>query len=738
MHLFKQVNPRNWMIATKITIYTLGINLACITAIAIALDTKTQRATFEREEQGLNVALEDGIVRIEHEITIVRHQLEVFAQDPAITEAAAGFSASFGNLAEQHPVEGTANKLSEYFDRSFKPGMQEQGQSYRGASSYIPTDENARVAQWLFLGDNPHPVGSKHNLVVSGAETEYDTVHGEYHEYFRHFLESFGLYDIFIVSTDGDIVYSVFKEVDFATNLLDGPYSQSGLADAFRMGLAVGQGNTTMTDFAPYEPSYGAAAAFTASPIYEGDDVVGVLCFQMPVGSINEAMARDIGETGRLHLIGSDLRLRSARDESDDVIFETQMSTDGAKLAASGETGIVRHTDPEGVAALAAFTPIHIDGVEWFILAEISESEVLAPAVAIRKMIIGVAIAAALLIIPIAIGFARMFASPIKKTVEQTKLLASGDFTTTLELNRRDELGILSDAMNSMSGNIGSMISDVAGAAHEVAGAATEIAATSQQMAQGLDNQEKQTNESSAAVEELSSSIASVAEKSTHAADSAANAGTEAEDGGKVVADTITEMQGIAEQVRQSVAAVDSLGVKSEQIGEIIAVINDIADQTNLLALNAAIEAARAGEHGRGFAVVADEVRKLAERTTTATEQVSTSIREIQSDTKSAITQIEQGSSRVESGVQMASKAGGSLDRIVDASNTLKSMVQDIAHAIEEQTIGARQIAEATSGIVSVTRESASAASEANSAANNLSEQSERLLSLTSQFKVSA
>ncbi|MEM9373287.1 MAG: methyl-accepting chemotaxis protein, partial [Planctomycetota bacterium] len=210
----------------------------------------------------------------------------------------------------------------------------------------------------------------------------------------------------------------------------------------------------------------------------------------------------------------------------------------------------------------------------------------------------------------------------------------------------------------------------------------------------------------------------------------------EAEEGGTVVADTITEIQGIADQVRQSVDAVAALGVKSEQIGEIIAVINDIADQTNLLALNAAIEAARAGEHGRGFAVVADEVRKLAERTTTATEQVSRSIREIQSDTKTAIEQIEQGSSRVENGVQMASNAGGSLDRIVDASQTLRSMVDDIAHAIEEQKIGADQIAHSTTGIVQVTQESASAATEANAAAANLSQQAERLLSMTSQFKV--
>ena len=325
---------------------------------------------------------------------------------------------------------------------------------------------------------------------------------------------------------------------------------------------------------------------------------------------------------------------------------------------------------------------------------------------------------------------------PVRLLMQRLEQLAGGDFTGRIEVDRTDEFGRLGKAYNTASEKLGTMISEVTGAAHEVAGAATEISATSEQMTQGLRSQTQQTSESSAAIDSMSASLASVAEKSNEAAKSAADAGAEAEQGGAVVTQTVEEMRGIAEQVRTSVRAVDGLGVKSEQIGDIISVINDIADQTNLLALNAAIEAARAGEHGRGFAVVADEVRKLAERTTSATEQVSTSIREIQADTKSAIAQIEQGSERVEVGVQRATEAGGSLERIVDASRSLRIMVEDIARAIDDQKVGAQQVAEATNTIVEVTNDSSTAASEANTAASNLSQQAERLLSMTSQFTV--
>jgi methyl-accepting chemotaxis protein len=202
------------------------------------------------------------------------------------------------------------------------------------------------------------------------------------------------------------------------------------------------------------------------------------------------------------------------------------------------------------------------------------------------------------------------------------------------------------------------------------------------------------------------------------------------------VRQTVEEITKIADDVKRSAEAVTSLGKKGEQIGQIIEVINDIAEQTNLLALNAAIEAARAGEHGRGFAVVADEVRKLAERTTTATEEVARSIKEIQADTDGAVKRIESGSKRVAKGVELANNAGGALGKIVDASHSVASMVESIAAAAEEQSAASEQISRSIEQINAVTLESTQGAQQAAQAATQLSQQAELLQSMVGKFKL--
>jgi methyl-accepting chemotaxis protein len=346
------------------------------------------------------------------------------------------------------------------------------------------------------------------------------------------------------------------------------------------------------------------------------------------------------------------------------------------------------------------------------------------------------------LVIVACIGFSlllrSMLTKPLGALVAMVKDVATGDgdLTKRLAIARRDEIGVLGYWFDVFVGKLHEIIRDVAGATHEVAGASTEIAASAEQMAAGLTRQEQQTSQVAAAVEEMNATVMEVAKKSASASEAAKASSTDAASGSDVVKQTVIEMNSIADEVGKSASAVTELGSKGEKIGQIIEVINDIADQTNLLALNAAIEAARAGEHGRGFAVVADEVRKLAERTTRATEEVGRSIREIQEGTVGAVRLIEAGSQRVTKGVDLATGAGQALGRITQSADGLTSMVQSIAAAAEEQSAAADEISRSVEQIANVTRESSQGASQASQAAAQLSQQAERLQSLVGRFKV--
>ena len=252
--------------------------------------------------------------------------------------------------------------------------------------------------------------------------------------------------------------------------------------------------------------------------------------------------------------------------------------------------------------------------------------------------------------------------------------MAAGDLTTRLNFNTSDEFGRLGDALDRGIASMSQVVGDVSRSSTEVAGAATEIAA---------------------AAEEMSASVGEVARQASAAADSAGKSGEMAVSGGEVVSKTVVEMKSISEAVNTTAETISQLGKRGDEIGKVIGVINDIADQTNLLALNAAIEAARAGEHGRGFAVVADEVRKLAERTTRATEEVSTSIKAIQEETKTAVERMNQGTEQVKEGVQLAEQAGQNLSQIVEGANQVASLITSISAASEEAGAATTQSAQA-------------------------------------------
>jgi methyl-accepting chemotaxis protein len=234
----------------------------------------------------------------------------------------------------------------------------------------------------------------------------------------------------------------------------------------------------------------------------------------------------------------------------------------------------------------------------------------------------------------------------------------------------------------------------------------------------------------------MSATSSDIAQNCQLAAEGAQRASQSANNGAEVVERTVAVMGQIAAKVQATAKTVESLGERSDQIGAIIGTIEDIADQTNLLALNAAIEAARAGEHGRGFAVVADEVRALAERTTRATKEIGEMIKAIQKETKGAVTAMEQGVQQVESGTVEAAKSGDALRDILEQINAVTMQVNQIATAAEEQTATTSEISSNMMQITQVVQDTAGGAHQSATAAAQLSGNAVELQRLVSQFKL--
>lgn len=314
--------------------------------------------------------------------------------------------------------------------------------------------------------------------------------------------------------------------------------------------------------------------------------------------------------------------------------------------------------------------------------------------------------------------------------------LANGDLTARATWNSKDELGDVARVFNKMASDFSSLINQVHQSSDQVASAAEIQAASAEKVSQISSSQTQQAAIAASSSEELNAAVNDVAQKTVEVVAAANEASTMAAEGQQVVNNAASGIQQVSNTVSESARMIAALGQRSDQIGQIVNVIKDIADQTNLLALNAAIEAARAGEQGRGFAVVADEVRKLAERTTTATTEISQMISAIQSETGNAVTTMEKGSSQVSEGVALANQAGQSLQEINNSIRRVVGMTQQIATLISSQKESSDEITQRVEHIAKMALENTSSVDETTRSSRALQALSGQLQELVSKFKL--
>jgi methyl-accepting chemotaxis protein len=325
-------------------------------------------------------------------------------------------------------------------------------QSFKMSWKALGKDAEAQL-QKLYITDNPNPTGQKENLDAAEDDSPYSSIHGRFHPSVRNFLRERDYYDIFLFDTKGNLVYAVFKELDYATNLATGKYKDTGLGAVFRGARDnPKQGFIIFDDFKPYAPSHGAAASFIATPILRPDGtLLGVLAFQMPINRINAVMQQKagMGESGETYIVGGDFLMRSdSRFFKDSTILKTKVETETVKLAIAGKNGVKVVPDYRGIPVYSAYESIDFHGTRWAILAEIDEVEVLAPVVQMRNaMLIASAVLLAV-VTAIGIFFAMGITRPIARMTDAMSALADGDKTVEIPAtDRSDEIGDMASAV---------------------------------------------------------------------------------------------------------------------------------------------------------------------------------------------------------------------------------------------------------------------------------------------------
>ncbi|MBD3381609.1 MAG: HAMP domain-containing protein, partial [candidate division Zixibacteria bacterium] len=454
-------------------------------------------------------------------------------------------------------------------------------------STQISNYFGERMGDVTVLSTNPTVVEAMQRYAETfssgGAlSSEYRQVDKQFSPWLTQYEKEYGYYDLFLISPDGDIVYTVEKEPDFATNLVRGRFSSENIADLFKKA----RNETAMVDFDHYAPSNGTAASFVGAPVKdENGQFVGVVALQLAIGQINKIMQdrSGLGESGETYLVGSDLYMRSdSRFSDQSTILAQKIDTKTAKAAANGETGAEIVKDYRGINVLSAYAPIDILGMRWGILAEIDESEAFAATHALQNAIMIIALLMGVVIVAVGWFFARSISQPISNVANIAEQIATGDINQNVTYESGDEIGQLANSFRSlvtymqemagaatkvaegdltvainakshrdvlgtafarMTGNLEQIVRELTDNATQLVSAATEISSSSEQMAAGANDQTQQAAQVATAIEEMTATIMESTKNASEASELAKAASDNANQGNNVVADTINSMQ---------------------------------------------------------------------------------------------------------------------------------------------------------------------------------------------------
>ena len=697
-------------------------------------DFKT--SLIEQSHKKLDILTKERALAIEGWFESLNSQVESYGADPTVIQAIQGFSSTFGLLMEDPVVD----------------------------------------LHRVYIDENPNGVGEKDLLDRGEASIPYNFQHENFHPFFRSMKNSLGLYDVFLFDASGTLIYSVYKERDFATNFIDGPYAASGLGETYKSALEAADGQTIFHDFTPYEPSNGAPASFIATPVFGTQGtLIGVFAIQVPADAMSLIVNNGdgLGATGELTMIASDLTARSGSrfDGRHNILDGIKANDVVASTFGAEQSYYVSEANIVGELGIGVARIVNILDKEWLLLGEFELAETLQDAIAQRNKTLAFTFAAMLLVAGVGWYISKSFTKPLTTIVGAMQKIGDRDYDVEIpDTGRKDEIGDLSRTLELMLDRLKAFderLEDEKAHIKAQKFAVSELGNGLQRLATGdftakLDQEfapeyeplrlnyndsinsvgstisnlkrfsdmiGEQTNTMSNEADELSQRTenqAATLEETAAAIDEITvnikESSQELTSAESIVLEVDADAKRGRVVIQDTTIAMSEIEKSSEEIGSIIRVVDDIAFQTNLLALNAGVEAARAGDAGRGFAVVAAEVRQLAMRSTEAVGQIKSLV--------------ETSATNVNTGVKLVRDTESVLLEIAQRIDSISKLITSVAHNATDQSGSIGEINVGVTNLDRVTQQNAQMVENSTNSVRALRHEAENLVDILKSFKV--
>jgi len=476
----------NWLsIKSKLIVMLLTVSSSSILVTAYLGYRSGQSNLTDRAFSQLTSVRASKAYQIESYFKIIRNHVQTLSNDLSTASAIAEFTNAYRQLENVPLPANTSSKINAYYQNKFLPKLAQTEQGSPVLNSFLPESIASNHLQYHYIANNSNPLGKKYLLNKASDGSEYSRLHERYHPIFRNIIEKFGYYDLFLIDPDGRIVYTVYKETDFATSLVVGAYNESNLARLFAsVRRSKEKDYARIIDLESYAPSYGAPAAFIAAPIYSQDKFIGVLAIQVPVDEINNVMTGNrkwesdgLGKSGETYLVGQDYLMRSVSRfliETPEEYIQTLVNlganketiarirqyktsilaqvvrTPAVEESLMGKQGLKLIRDYRDIPVLSSYAPLQIEGLKWVILSEIDLAEAYAPIYDFERQLLISATLLMLLVIILAMAMASLFVKPINQLIESARKVADGQLDAIAVLETKDEFGELAQSFNAM------------------------------------------------------------------------------------------------------------------------------------------------------------------------------------------------------------------------------------------------------------------------------------------------